>query len=178
MWWKWKKNSVHKERMSFVEADELWESLRRLRNEHVTQWKHNECRNKGKNPKKHSSWRQLMQCEDKLLEQKQLRWNTCYTVGQQWKVENNCWEKNPLTSGLKQASSGKAISCFHLAVWFGLVRDGMHFSVFPLSKWYQITVLCPTCFGHPFGGVPGGPKGGGATHTLQSADCNYAKSCF
>ncbi len=42
------------------------------------------------------------------------------------------------------------------------------FFTFPISKVYQITVLCRTYFGHPFGGVPSGHKGsqeGGATHT-------------
>ncbi len=34
-----------------IQADEIWEPLRRLGNEHITQWKHNKCKNKGTNLK-------------------------------------------------------------------------------------------------------------------------------
>ncbi len=47
---------------------------------------------------------------------------------------------------------------FHRAVQFGLVSYGTQLYTFELSKGYQITVPRCTCCGHPFIGVPSGPK--------------------
>ncbi len=45
--------------------------------------------------------------------------------------------------------------------WYGSVSlpYGTHFLAFPLSKEYQVTILCRSCFSHSFIVIQSGPKG-------------------